>query len=112
MDALEGAVNNQTTGLSATNTLANNNATAIAAINNATTGIEAKAATDATNKANAAETAAKDYADAKFGGGTNVKSLPAYTTCTGESGKCVLSIDKTTGALEWVEVTAPLTSNN
>ena len=88
------------------------NTSDIAAINNAQTGIAAVAATDATNKANAAESAAKDYADGKFGGGTNVKSLPAYSTCTADSGKCVLTIDKTSGALTWVDVTSPLESNN
>ena len=33
--------------------------------------------------------------------------LPASNTCTSSSGHCVLSIDKTTGALSWVDVTTP-----
>ena len=33
--------------------------------------------------------------------------LPAANTCTSSSGHCVLSIDKTTGALSWVDVTTP-----
>ena len=33
--------------------------------------------------------------------------LPAANTCTSTSGHCVLSIDKTTGALSWVDVTTP-----
>ena len=95
-------------GFTSENTVAD----AIAAINNPTTGIAAVASTDATTKANAAEQNAKDYSDTKFGGGTNVTGLPAYSTCPGTSGKCVLAVSKTTGALEWVEITAPLTSNN